>query len=113
MVNLTKQEFLWNWTEECQDSFEELKRLLLSAPILRFYDPYFKTMIETDASNGVIAGVCSQQDPTTMEWHPIAFFTKTMVTAELNYDIHDKEMLAIIRSMEVWRPELQGIQTEE
>ena len=69
-------------------------------------------MLKTDASNKVAAGVFSQQDFDLKIWHFIAFFTKTMQTAELNYDIHDKEMLAIIQALDQWRPELQGLQTE-
>ena len=54
-------------------------------------------MLETNASDGVVASVYSQKQ-TDGEWHPIAYYSKTMVDAELNYPIHDKEMLAIISS---------------
>jgi hypothetical protein len=64
-------------------------------------------MLETDASDGVVAGVLSQLHPDG-EWHPVAFFSKTMAPAECNYAIHDKEMLDIIRSLSQWRAELQG-----
>ena len=64
-------------------------------------------MIETDTSDSVIAGVLSQLHP-DKEWYPIAYFSKTIVPAEYNYEIHDKEMLAIVRSLAEWRPELQG-----
>jgi len=56
-------------------------------------------MVEADSSDGVVAGVLSQQDLWTGLWHPIAFFSKTMQPAELNYDIHDKELLAIVLSL--------------
>jgi hypothetical protein len=52
--------------------------------------------------------VLSQLHP-DREWHPIAYFSKTMAPAECNYEIHDKEMLAIIHSLSQWRVELQGI----
>lgn len=42
------------------------------------------------------------------EWHPVAFNSETMAPAELNYQIHDKELLAVVRVLEVWRPELKG-----
>lgn len=64
-------------------------------------------MVETDASDGVVAGILSQQH-SDGEWYPVAYFSKTMAPAECNYEIHDKEMLAIIRSLEQWRPELEG-----
>jgi hypothetical protein len=64
-------------------------------------------MIETDASDGVIAAILSQKqlDGT---WHPTAFFSKTMLPAECNYPIHDKEMLAIVKSLCHWKAELKG-----
>ena len=64
-------------------------------------------MIETDASDGVIAGVLQQQHADG-EWYPVAYFSKTMSLAECNYEIHDKELLAIVRSLAEWRPELQS-----
>jgi hypothetical protein len=54
-------------------------------------------MLETDALDGVIASVYSQKQ-TDGEWHPIAYYLKTIIDAKLNYPIHDKEMLAIISS---------------
>ena len=54
-------------------------------------------MLETNALDGVIAGVYSQKQ-LDREWYPVAYYSKTMVDTELNYPIHDKEMLAIILS---------------
>ena len=54
-------------------------------------------MLETDALNSVIAGIYSQKQ-LNREWHPIAYYLKTIVDAKLNYPIHDKEILAIILS---------------
>jgi hypothetical protein len=56
-------------------------------------------MVETDASDGVLGGVLLQLQP-SREWHPVAYYSKTMILAEINYPIHDKEMLAIIRALE-------------
>jgi hypothetical protein len=55
-------------------------------------------MVETDAFNRVIAGVLSQQH-TNKQWYLVAYFFKTMALAECNYGIHNKEMLAIVRSL--------------
>jgi hypothetical protein len=60
-------------------------------------------MIETDFSDGVVGEVLSQQDNDIKLWHLIAYFSKTMHVAELNYNIYDKEMLAIILALEEWR----------
>ena len=67
-------------------------------------------IVKTNISNGVVIGILLQQNLETKLWHPIAFFSKTMQPAELNYDIHDKEMLAIILSLGEWRAELEGLQ---
>ena len=52
-------------------------------------------MLETDASDGVIAGILSQLY-LDGEWYPVAFFLKTMAPAKYNYEVHNKEILAII-----------------
>ena len=64
-------------------------------------------MVKTDASDGVVTEILSQQHSDT-EWYSVAYFSKTIAPAECNYKIHDKEMLAIICSLEQWRPELEG-----
>ena len=64
-------------------------------------------MLETNASNGVIAGVFSQKQ-LDGEWHPIAYYLETMINVELNYLIYDKEMLAIVFSFQYWCAQLKG-----
>jgi len=54
-------------------------------------------MLETNASDSAIAGIFSQKQPDG-EWHPVAYYLKTIIDAKLNYHIYDKEMLAIISS---------------
>jgi hypothetical protein len=56
-------------------------------------------MIETDTSDRVITGVLSQLHPNG-EWYLVAFYLKTIDPAECNYSIHDKEMLAVVRSLD-------------
>ena len=107
LIHLTKNDITFDFNEDCLEAFAELKRRLTSAPVLAHYNPTLPSRLETDASDGVIAAVFSQKG-TDGSWHPVAFFSKTMIPAELNYQIHDKEMLAIIRSLSHWRAELQG-----
>ena len=54
-------------------------------------------MLKTNALDGIIASVYSQKQ-LDGEWYPIAYYLRTMVDAELNYSIHNKEILAIISS---------------
>src|SRR5699024_5039176 len=94
----------------CTQAFEELKRRLASAPILAHCHPEWSTRVETDASDGTVAAVLSQKMPSNEQWHPVAYLSKTMAPAEINYPIHDKELLAIIVALTEWRAELEGLQ---
>ena len=107
---LIRKGTLYKWTKECQEAFDQLKQAMLEVPILHHYNYERPTRVETDASDGVVTGVLSQQDPQIHFWHLIAYFSKTMQQAELNYNIHDKEMLAIILSFKAWRAELESLQ---
>ena len=107
LSRLVKTNVQFQFDETCRRAFQELKRRLTEAPILQHYNYTLETMLETDASDGVIAGVLSQKYPDG-NWYPVSYFSKAMAPAELNYQIHDKEMLAIVRSFGHWRPELQG-----
>jgi transposase InsO family protein len=107
LVQLTKTGIAFQFNRKCWDAFEELKARLTSAPVLRHYDPELESMIETDASDRVLAGMLSQLHPDG-EWYLVAYYSKTMAPAECNYEIHDKEMLAVVKSLDQWRPELQG-----
>jgi len=51
-----------------------------------------------------------KNDPTRTKWkpRPVAFYSRKLIQAELNYDIHDKELLAIVTAFRVWRPYLEG-----
>lgn len=100
------------WDQTCELAFEELKERLLNAPVLAHYHPNRPARIETDASDGTIAGVLSQKDEQG-DWHPIAFYSKTMTGPQQNYHIHDKELLAVVKAMDEWRPELEGLQRED
>ena len=64
-------------------------------------------MVEIDTSDYVLAGVLSQLHLNGI-WHPVAYFSKKHSLEECNYKIYDKELLAIIRSLEEWCPELEG-----
>ena len=77
------------------EAFGELKDRLISSLILYYYNLDLKLMLETDASNRVVAGVLLQLYPDS-EQYPIAFFLKIIDLAKYNYKVHNKEMLAII-----------------
>jgi transposase InsO family protein len=112
LYHLTKDNVPFSWNADCARAFQELKNFLSNAPILRHYQADRPTKVETDASDGVVAGVLSQQQDDGL-WHPIGFYSKSMSAPEKNYEIHDKEMLAVVRALEEWRPELEGLQRQD
>ena len=63
--------------------------------------------METDASDYVSTRVMSQHDDNGI-LHPVAFFSKKHTPIECNYEIYDKELMAIIRCVEEWRVELES-----
>jgi hypothetical protein len=79
-------------------TFEKLKECLALAPVLQYYNPSLLTKIETNALDRVVARVMSQQ--LDEEWHLVAYYSKTIAAPELNYEIHNKELLAIIKALE-------------
>jgi hypothetical protein len=110
LINLTKKNAIFNWSLECQDAFEALKQTVASAPTLRPFDWTKEAILETDASDFVSGRVLSQYDEEGI-LRPVAFFSKKHSAVECNYEIYDKELLAIIRCLEEWRPELEGTES--
>lgn len=104
---LTQKDVPFVWDETCEKAFLKLKEAFTSAPILRPFDWTKDVILETDASDYVSAGVLSQTDDEGI-LHPVAFFSKKHTSTECNYEIYDKELMAIIRCFEEWRPELEG-----
>lgn len=109
LTNLTKKDVPFVWSESCHVSFAALKSSITSGPVLRHADPDLPFTLETDASNFAIGAVLYQPSPDDNSiLHPVAFYSKKLEPAETNYDVHDKELLAIISSLEHWRHYLIG-----
>jgi hypothetical protein len=94
-------------TDKALQAVETLKKAFTSDTILRHFDPDKETIVETDASDYVSGGILSQYDDDQV-LRPVAFFSKKHNPAECNYEIYDKELMAIVRAFEAWRPELEG-----
>ena len=97
------------WTDSAQQAFDTLKVAFTTAPILAHFDPSLPCIIEPDASDFACGGVLSQKDASGFP-RPIAFLSRKFTPAEVHYEIHDKEMLAIIICLKEWRAYLEGAQ---
>jgi transposase InsO family protein len=92
---------------EAQESFHRLLRAFESADILKHFDYHKETIVETDASDMAIAGILKQRHGD--HFLPVAFYSRKMNSAERNYEIHDKELLAVVASLSQWRHMLAGL----
>lgn len=89
------------WGEEQETAFKTLKRHITEEPVLRLPQDNGQFRVEVDACGYAVGGVLSQEQD--RKWHPIAFLSHAMSPAEKNYEIYDKELLAIITALQDWR----------
>jgi hypothetical protein len=98
LTKLTEQKQTFRWTSEVEAAFKTLKAALRTTPILAYPQPEERFIVDTDASNVGIGGVLSQvQDG---QERVIAYCSKTLNNAEINYCITRRELLAIVRTIE-------------
>jgi hypothetical protein len=94
------------WAEEHQRAFQDLKQALVTAPVIHPPDLQQPFTVTTDASGFAVGAVLSQGE------HPdlrtIAYESRKMSSAERNYPVHDKEMLAVMYALKKWRHYLKG-----
>jgi len=97
----------FQWTPACQEAFPTLKKAFTAENILMHFDAEKEIVVQTDASDFVSGGILSQYDLKGI-LRPVAYFSKKHTPAECKYEIYDKELMAIVRAFEEWRPELEG-----
>ena len=99
--NLTQKDKPYKWTEKCKQAFQKLKQACISEPVLQMFNPKKLICIETNTSDLAIEECLMQEY--NGKWHPIAYHSQKMSPAEQNYNIHDKELLAIVKCLDQWR----------
>ena len=92
---LLKKDRKFEWTAECQRAFKDLKTRFTSEPVLVMPDQTKPFQIECNTSKYASGAVLTQLD-SNGDRHPCAFISKTFSPAERNYEIYDRELLAII-----------------
>jgi hypothetical protein len=104
---LTGSKSKFGWTPEAQKAFEALKLAITSPPVLQpFHDDASPVRVTTDASDDAVGAELAQQLQGV--WHPVAFESRKLSPAERNYPTHERELLAIIHALKVWRHYLEG-----
>ncbi len=108
LTDLTSTRTRFSWSSQAQTAFESLKSRFSSAPILTTPDPSRQFIVEVDASEVGVGGVLSQRSPSDERIHPCAFFSHRLTPLERNYDIGNRELLAVKLALEEWRHWLEG-----
>ncbi|KAF4411871.1 Transposon Tf2-6 polyprotein [Colletotrichum fructicola] len=108
LTYLTKKDVPYHWTDNCQQAFEKLKTALIMAPVLAKFDPERPTRVQPDSSGYAMGGELSQLNETN-EWHPVAYHSRRYTSAESNYLIHDKELLAVVECLKQWSGMLRSV----
>lgn len=94
------------WAGEQEQAFQSLKEAVSSKPVLILPNPSLPYVITTDASGFAVGGTLSQDQGEGLQ--PIAYLSKKMLPAELNYPTHEQELLAIIVALKAWRHYVAG-----
>ena len=96
---LVRKEQKWKWEQEQEEAFGKLKVVFTTELILAIPDINREMKVETDASDYAMGGVlltkCKDR-----KWRPVVFILKSLNATEWNYEIYDKEILAVIRCLE-------------
>ena len=109
LIKLTEKNSSFNWTQECEHAFQTLKTFLISNEhVLALPDFDKEFVVEADASKFGIGGVLSQKNG--RHYQPIAYYSKHLSKTERNYSTSERELLAIVMSVEHFKEYLYGRQ---
>ena len=91
----------WRWEAEEEAAFQDLRLALVLSPVLALPQDKGRWKVETDTSNLATGGVLSQLQ-TDRTWRVVDYISKALTAAEKNYDVYDKEFLAVIWALREW-----------
>ena len=109
LIDLTKKGIPFNWGNEQDEAFVKLKETFLLAPVIKMPDTTKPFFVMTDASLTASGGILMQKD-SNGDFHPCTYHSATFSPAEQNYDIYDRELLAVIQALKEWRHYLTGME---
>ena len=106
--SLTSSKIPFVWSPTAEQAFSALKRHFTTGPILVQPDPTRQFVVEVDASDVGVGAILSQKSPSDNKLHPCAYYSYKLKPAERNYDIGNRELLAVKLALEEWRHWLEG-----
>ena len=108
LIHLTWKDIFWKFDSSYYDTFNSLKKVFISAPILTYWIPNAQLIVKTDASDYTLITILSIVNKEN-KVYLIAFHSYTFTIMELNYNIYDKELLAIFEAFKIWWHYLKGL----
>jgi hypothetical protein len=99
--DLLKKDVPWNWAPKCQAAFERILSGIRDDIFIRGFIPGRPTRLSTDASDEAYAGILEQEYEDG--WHPFLLFHHKFHASEKGWDIHDKELYAIVHAFTQYR----------
>lgn len=99
---LLRKDQRFEWSNECQESFENIKRLISNAPVLSYPDNNKQYFVDIDSSDYAISATLSQRNDSD-ELKVIYYFSRILRKPEFSYTSTEKEMLALKQSFAEWR----------
>ena len=96
------------WSLGCQEAFERLKEALVSAPVLRHFNPNLRTAVHVDGSQNAVGAVLLQWEEGESTPRPVCFLSRKLQGAQYRYDARNVEALAAQVALAAWRPLLYG-----
>lgn len=108
LTQLTSLKQTYTWTTEADKAFTELKHRFTHAPVLVHPDPGQQFVVEVDASDSGVGAVLSQHH--LKDNKPCTYFSRRLSPVEKNYDVGNRELLAVVLALQEWRLWLEGVE---
>lgn len=102
LTHLTKKDVPFIWSAACQKAFDDVKRALTNAPVLALPNFSLPFVVICDASKEGLGAVLMQQGK------PLAYESRRLLPAEVNYTVTEQELLAVVHALKIWRCYLEG-----
>ena len=101
LTRFTQKEQSWNWNKKTKRTFQKFKQTCFETLIWKIFNSKKFIKIETNVSNMIIKTcLCQKYDD---KWHSMTYFSTKLTSAKQNYEIHDKELLAIVAFLKTWK----------
>nr|XP_061790648.1 uncharacterized protein LOC133580375 [Nerophis lumbriciformis] len=108
LTRLTSNKRPFVWSSVAEAAFVSLKRAFTNSPVLVHADSDLPFVVEVDASSSGVGAILSQRSAVDQRLHPCAFYSRRLSPAEANYDVGNRELLAIVQALQEWRHWLEG-----